>query len=59
MAGKTKTFKELCQEYGISRQTLRNEIEKIPGLVIGSPKRIFFPAEIEKIYQHLGDPRTS
>jgi len=52
----TKTKKELAQEYKIGMITFIRWLKKIPGFEQTSRKRIFTPAEVEKIYNHLGTP---
>lgn len=52
----TKTKKQLCELYGISRPTLRKWLNTIPLLEKNINNRIFNPAQLKLIYAFFGDP---
>jgi archaellum biogenesis ATPase FlaH len=49
------TKKELAAAYGVTNQTLRNWLKKIPDLKLDC-KNYLLPNQIEIIYKHLGEP---
>ncbi len=50
-----KTLTQLKNEYGISVETLKKMLRKIPDLEVDNRDvREFNPKEVEKIYRHLG-----
>lgn len=50
-----KTLKQLKNEYGISVETLKKMLRKVPDLEVDNRNvREFSPKEVEKIYRHLG-----
>lgn len=52
----TKTKKQLCEMYGISKPTLRKWLNTIPLLEKNKNNRIFFPSQLNLIYSFLGHP---
>ena len=46
---------QLAQMYDVSVYTLRKWLKNVPGLTL-TDDQIFTPAEIEKIFNHLGAP---
>ena len=50
-----KTLTQLKNEYGISVETLKKMLRKVPDLEVDNRDvREFSPKEVEKIYRHLG-----
>lgn len=50
-----KTLTQLKNEYGISVETLKKMLRKVPDLEVDNRGvREFSPKEVEKIYRHLG-----
>lgn len=65
----TYSFKQLCQLYGVSSNTMRRELKKMKLLFeykevqrkgktvsIKLRKDNYFPADVAKIFDHLGTP---
>jgi hypothetical protein len=46
---------DLINAYGVCRTTLRSWLSKVPNLDQKN-KKIFTPAEVKIIYEHLGTP---
>lgn len=58
---KTKTSKsatrsELADRYGVSMETLKKWIEKIPDLSLSPTDRVLTPKQVATIIAHLGEP---
>jgi len=57
MAEKAKNTKTLADEYGISRSTMVKWLIRAKIIESGRNRsRLFTPLELEKIYNHLGNP---
>ena len=65
----TYKFKELCNMYGVSANTFRKELNKIPGMLITRQikkgkknitikmrKDTYYPKDVEIIFNHLNPP---
>ena len=52
----TYRFKELCSMYHVSEKTFRKELDKVPGLSGDERKDIYYPSDVQKIFDHLGAP---
>jgi hypothetical protein len=52
----TLTRKQLAELYSISIKTLNRKIKSIPGYDYKPGIRIFFPRDIEVIFNYLGKP---
>ena len=53
---KAKSISQLSIEYGVSPKTFKKWIAIIPELKTIKGRRLFTPAEVEKIFNHLGKP---
>ncbi|WP_428656003.1 hypothetical protein [Runella sp.] len=58
---KTKTSKsatrsELANRYGVSIETMKKWLEKIPGLSLNPTDRVLTPKQVAAIIEHLGEP---
>lgn len=53
---KAKSISQLALEYGVSGKTFKKWLAKIPEIESIKGRRIFTPAEVEKIFNHLGRP---
>jgi transposase-like protein len=53
---KSKSISQLATEYGVSPKTFKKWVAKIPDIESIKGRRLFTPAEIEKIFYHLGKP---
>lgn len=58
---KTKTHKpatrsQLAKWYGVSPETFKKWLIKIPELVLDSNDRVFTPKQVGIIIEHLGEP---
>ncbi len=52
----TKSPIELRKMYGVSFPTWQKWLEKVPDLKLISGQRVYTPAQVEKIVNHLGNP---
>lgn len=52
----SKSKKELARAYGISMPTLRRKLSQVPYLRLKSGTRILMPADLDRIFRHLGNP---
>lgn len=54
--GGSITKKELAAAYGISKETLKQRINKIPGFQKGFRRHILMPDELTLIFLSYGNP---
>lgn len=57
----TKTHKpatrtQLAKRYGVSTETFKKWLVKIPNLLLDSNDRVFTPKQVGIIIEHLGEP---
>lgn len=53
---KPATRTQLAKRYGVSIETMRKWLHKVPDLVPDNNVRVFTPKQVEYIVQHLGEP---
>lgn len=54
----TKLLKQLAFEYGVAPITLRRELKRAGFKKSRPGGRLYYPIDIEKIYQILGEPKS-
>lgn len=55
---KSRSFSQLCADYGVCRTTMLKWIRRVKGIREAEEKRkiIYTPREVLMIYEHLGMP---
>jgi hypothetical protein len=53
---KPATRTSLAKRYGVSVETLKKWLVKVPHLVVDRSVRVFTPRQVEQIFDHLGKP---
>lgn len=54
----TVSVKELRNQYNVSKSTLTKWLKMVPDLLYPGQKRLnrLTPAQVDKIYKHIGEP---
>lgn len=53
---KPATRSQLAKRYGVSSETFKKWLSKVPDLVIEGKERVFTPKQVATIINHLGEP---
>ncbi len=55
-SAKPATRTQLARQYGISSETMKKWLAKVPGLCLDGGVRVLTPKQVEHIMTHLGEP---
>lgn len=53
---KSATRSQLAKQYGVSLETFKKWLVKIPDLVLEANERVLTPKQVCIIIEHLGEP---